>query len=122
MGSNPVSLPKHKERIMQLKPAKGFERHYLVSTCGKLISRKTNKEIKLKDNGRGYKVHVTKSEGKTLRVRLHRVVAETFIPNPKNKPIVNHKDGNKQHNHVDNLEWNTESENTHHAWAMGLRK
>ena len=53
---------------------------------------------------------------------IHRVIAETFIPNPNNLPCVNHKDGNKQNNRVDNLEWCTHSENTLHSFRTGLQK
>lgn len=53
---------------------------------------------------------------------IHRVIAETFIPNPSNLPCVNHKDGNKLNNSVDNLEWCTHSENTLHSFQNGLQK
>lgn len=107
---------------MILKPVKHLEQHYLVSTCGKLFSAKTLKEIKPKSNGRGYLVHTTRLSTGTVRVRLHRAVAEAFLDNPEGKPLVNHKSGNKQDNSVSNLEWNTHSENTSHAWKYGLRK
>ena len=51
---------------------------------------------------------------------VHRIVAKAFIPNPDNKETVNHKDGNKQNNHVDNLEWHTYTENMMHAHKTGL--
>lgn len=53
---------------------------------------------------------------------LHRLVAEVFIPNPLNKPQVNHIDGNKQNNCASNLEWVTQSENTIHAYKLVLQK
>jgi hypothetical protein len=52
---------------------------------------------------------------------VHRVLAECFIPNPDNKPCVNHIDGNKLNNSLDNLEWATYSENNQHAYNIGLK-
>lgn len=71
-------------------------------------------------NSYGYN-HIVLSRGHRTRT-IHRIVAETFIPNPKKLPQINHKDGIKTNNRVENLEWCTASHNVRHAYANGLAK
>jgi len=78
-----------------LKPGIGTTKYYLVSL-------------------------VKDKKGNTKKV--HRLVGIAFIPNPDNKPFINHIDGNKLNNHVSNLEWCTQSENCKHAFNTGLNK
>jgi hypothetical protein len=72
-------------------------------------------------DGCGKKRIGSKDKGKVKKVLLHRLLAEAFIPNPDNLPCVNHKDGNKLNNSLDNLEWCSYSDNLKHAYAKGLR-
>lgn len=69
----------------------------------------------------GYKRINTSHRGVNHKYLIHRLVAETFIPNPNNLPCVNHKDGDKLNNNVNNLEWCTYGENLSHAYKTGLR-
>lgn len=97
---------------------------FIISTMGRLKNKNTGTIYKLSQNKNGY-LQVTVSCGsrnKKLTVKIHRAVAETFIPNPNNLPQVNHKDGNKLHNVVENLEWITNQANIIHAVKIGLRK
>ena len=78
------------------------------------------KERALGTNDRGYKTIGLTYGGVARYFKVHRLVAFAFIPNPLNKPFINHKDGDKSNNRVGNLEWVTSRENNAHAEAMGL--
>lgn len=96
-------------------PIAGYEDRYEVSNTGKVRSlnyRMTGKKKELKPitQGKGYHAVGLCKNGKMRWGKVHRLVADAFIPNPENKREVNHKDGNKKNNHADNLEWATASE------------
>lgn len=99
---------------------KGFE-SYVVSREGKVVNTRTGRVLKYDYTNVGY-ARVTLSEnGKLKREAVHRIVAKHYIPNPDNSKFVNHKNGVKTDNRVENLEWVTCQENTVHAFDTGLR-
>lgn len=79
------------------------------------------KKLKQRENSNGYLRCRMNLEGNSKEYLVHRLVAECFIPNPDNKPCINHKDGNKHNNSIENLEWCTKSENELHARKNGLK-
>ena len=95
-----------------LKDIEGYP-GYKASIDGKIISFKSGKPKELKTYVKtyGYLYVVLSKNGKKHYLRLHRVIAKTFIPNPKGLPEVNHKDEDKTNNRVDNLEWCTPHDN-----------
>lgn len=97
--------------------------NYLCDELGNIYSlnyKRTGKTSRIKCNkdGGGYLGFIMVLNGKHKRMLVHRCIALTFIPNPENKPQVNHKDGNKLNNHVSNLEWCTASENSQHSYTV----
>lgn len=107
---------------IQSKPIIGFER-YLVNSVGQIYDTKKQKNIcQWIDNVGYYQCNLYDNDGKKYYKRVHRIVAEAFIPNPDNLKQVNHIDGNKRNNNITNLEWTTNSKNTQHGYDNNLYK
>lgn len=117
------------------KDVKGYEDLFQVSNCGRFFSKRTNKILKQVLSKTGYMTIPTKIGGRNgfyKLFRVHRIVAESFLDKPCTSIVaecentfygkipVNHKDGDKTNNCVENLEWCTYSENSKHAVNSGL--
>ena len=102
-----------------------LEGRYQVSNTGEIRSlprNTTRGKILRQGNVSGYRVFGHNcGYRKNKQMRVHRAVARVFLPNPENKPQINHKNGIKDDNRVENLEWATCSENHLHAYASGLK-
>lgn len=95
--------------------------NYCVSNTGEIKNTNTNKVLKQQHRGSQYRfVNIKNAQGYFVCKDVHRLVAQAFIPNPSNKPQVNHIDGNRTNNNVSNLEWVTAKENMRHAFDTGL--
>ena len=99
-----------------IEPLEGFDQQYIIDESGNIYRKLTPNE-----SIQGYQRLGLRTKGKRKWFNVHRLVAQTFIPNPDNKPFVNHIDGNKSNNHVENLEWCNQSENMIHAFKTGLK-
>ena len=118
------------ERIDYMKYFKrikinGIKTEYYVSRNGEVVSnykKQTQKPLKIYITKTGYHYVKLWINNKSKAEFIHRLVAKTFIDNPENKPEVNHKDGDKSNNKVENLEWVTSKENKQHAIETGLAR
>ena len=118
------------EHMEEWRSIKGFEGKYLISNFARVKTipfytnhtkgrRLVGERIRKVFVGRnGYPTVTLGGNNKTI----HRIIATAFIPNPENKPQVNHINGIKTDNHISNLEWATSSENLKHAYNTGLKK
>ena len=107
----------------------GYEARYQVSSEGdvrslaRVVPGPQGREYQVKErilkqceHVRGYRIVFLSKENKDTKFFVHRLVAVAFIPNPEQKPIVNHRDTTKTHNCIANLDWATDEENTQHYW------
>ena len=118
------------------KDIAGYEGLYQISNKGRVKSlnrlvKDTTRDrvqkikgriLKYCDNGKGYKLVYLNKNRKRKNYYVHRLVAETFIPNPRQLPEVNHKDLNKANNKISNLEWITELDNKRHYRMTEIAK
>ena len=93
----------------------GYEGLYEITETGKVRNCKTGTQLSGNINSHGYVVVSLTKNGKKKDCKLHRLLAMTFIPNPYDYDCVNHKDGDKLNNSIDNLEWCTKGYNNRHA-------
>jgi hypothetical protein len=121
----------------QWKPVLGFEDSYMVSNLGRIKSMyrqsrkpglKNNPSVMLRPKimkqniqPTGYRIVQLSKSGRVKGLPVHRIIAMAFIPNPDNKPFINHIDANPSNNDLSNLEWCTQSENIQHAYNIGTK-
>lgn len=108
-----------KKIIEQWRPIPRYPKHF-ISKNGEICYTKTQKILAATPIDKNTYIRVSINYNGKRQEYVHKLVAETYIPNPENKLQVNHKDGNKHNNNVDNLEWVTAKENSQHACDTGL--
>lgn len=101
---------------------KQYYKNYYISDKGEVKNINTGRILKQYITHQGYYRTNIRKENKTIAVFIHQAVASLFIPNPLNLPMINHKDGNKLNNEINNLEWCDASYNAQHAIEHNLMK
>jgi hypothetical protein len=106
------------------KPVSGTDLRYYVSNLGRILTtnyKNSGKASLMKPalDGSGYYRTMIKINGKYQTVKIHRVIAQEFIPNPLNKPCINHINAKRADNKIENLEWATFQENANHCASLG---
>ena len=104
------------------KDIQGYEGLYMVSNQGRVKSIRGNRVLKKRLTYDGYVKVTLTVDYKAVDKRVHRLVAEAFVPNPNKLETVNHIDGNKENNDARNLEWCDRHEQMQHAYRLGLKK
>lgn len=99
-----------------------YEGLYAIDRDGRIFSHRKHIFLKLHTSRNGYLRVTLKRDGKKKNKYLHRLIAATYLPTVKDKLFINHLDGNKRNNSLDNLQWCTLAENNEHAIQIGLAK
>ena len=103
-----------------MKPIKGFEGLYSTDESGFIFTHRQNKRMKIFVNNSGYECLVLNTGKNRKRFLVHRLIALNYIPNLQGLKEVNHRNGIKRDNRVENLEWVSSSQNKQHAIKLGL--
>jgi hypothetical protein len=111
---------RNRRKYINMKQIQGYE-NYKITEDGVVYSSYTNSVKKPSNHRQGYFLIGLIKDNKEKKLLVHRLVAMTYLENPKGYKYVNHKDGDKKNNHVTNLEWVTSSDNQKHAYKTGLK-
>lgn len=104
--------------MTDFKKIEGFEDLYTIYSDGRVYSERTGKFLKPEINKGGYLMVDLRRNGEHNKRTVHRLVANAFIPNPNNYPVINHIDEDKTNNDISNLQWCTQQYNTEYSLAM----